>query len=652
MSTLIQVSPVTPETAVPPLRGLHPFFSYFGSKYLLAKLYPKPVYDTIIEPFAGSAGYSLLYPEKNVILYDAYEPIYSLWRYLIDVSVRDILALPLGPFDREHPVDDRLPREAQLLLGFWLSESQTSASRYPQSKSRKGNWTEAKRARIAEQLQYIRHWKVHFQTYSGVEHTWGNRHATWFVDPPYHQAGSRYLSSRVDYPDLAQWCKTRNGQVIVCEQDPAAWLPFQPLHRHSNGSNKQYHEVVWSRMSTEEPKGAPPTMSTQHVPPPDATVAPKPTTAPNCPMIHDRGPVVEHVAPAAPVAPQDEVMVKHHNLSRRTFTDSDFHPTASIFPLMNDADLQELAEDIKANGLQSPIELFEWVGLRPNRGGTGGYELKDWEGKNPDSDAQTKTVMSNIIDGRNRFIACLKARVLPEFRQWSSQAGERSLTTYVISRNMKRRHLTVEQRAAAALKAAPFYEAEAKERQLAGGRTKEKITPASGERAPGERAPNTRERLAKDFDVPENKIRQVKQVYDAAPELLDEVASGRMKLRNAVQTVEAVGTPEVKPNHHDDVQDKKIPLLVERLCSMLEKELEQVPKEYGARFAEKVRHQLYYSHRWRKIGGETPDPTPAAPARELEAAPSCPATPTVGAPPIVYATPEPEVQEVTAEGAR
>ena len=50
--------------------------------------------------------------------------------------------LPLGPFNKEHPVESEVScRPAQLLMGFWLTESQTNASRYPLSKSRGGNWS-------------------------------------------------------------------------------------------------------------------------------------------------------------------------------------------------------------------------------------------------------------------------------------------------------------------------------------------------------------------------------------------------------------------------------------------------------------------------------------------------------------------------------
>lgn len=225
--------------------SLHPFFSYFGSKYRLAKYYPKPSGDEIVEPFAGSAGYSLLYPDKQVYLYDSYEPIVNLWKYLIGVSEEEILALPLGPFDKEHPVELEVSSiPARLLLGFWLTESQTNSSRYPLSKSRGGNWTERKRKMIASQLSSIRHWKVEKLSYNEIP----DRKATWFVDPPYEQAGKRYIHNKIDYPVLGEWCKNRTGQVMVCEQDDAKWLPFEHFKTDRdfrNASNKAYKELVW-----------------------------------------------------------------------------------------------------------------------------------------------------------------------------------------------------------------------------------------------------------------------------------------------------------------------------------------------------------------------------------------------------------------------
>lgn len=224
-------------------RGLRPFFSYFGSKYRLASLYPAPQHDMIIEPFAGAAGYSLLYPHYDVSLYDTYEPIVELWDYLIHVSEAELLSLPLGPFTKDNPIDCQpIANAAKHLIGLWATESQTSPSRYPQSPSRGGNWTERKRALIASQLQYIRHWTAELKSYEEIDN---QQQATYFIDSPYQIAGKRYRKNCIDYAHLGRWSKRCNGQVIVCEQQGADWLEFAVLQQTRNGSNKNYTEVIW-----------------------------------------------------------------------------------------------------------------------------------------------------------------------------------------------------------------------------------------------------------------------------------------------------------------------------------------------------------------------------------------------------------------------
>ena len=50
------------------------FFAYYGSKYIRAPLYPRPRYDIIIEPFAGSACYATRrHNRRKVILVEKYE---------------------------------------------------------------------------------------------------------------------------------------------------------------------------------------------------------------------------------------------------------------------------------------------------------------------------------------------------------------------------------------------------------------------------------------------------------------------------------------------------------------------------------------------------------------------------------------------------
>jgi ParB-like chromosome segregation protein Spo0J len=81
------------------------------------------------------------------------------------------------------------------------------------------------------------------------------------------------------------------------------------------------------------------------------------------------------------------------------------HPAAAVFPMLSDDELADLAADIKANGLLHPIVL--------------------------DRDEQ-------IVDGRNRYAACMLANVEPEFVVLDHGVD---VVAYVLSANIARRHL-------------------------------------------------------------------------------------------------------------------------------------------------------------------------------------------------------------------
>ena len=233
------------------------FFSYFGSKGRMAKLYHPPAYNTIIEPFAGSAGYAIRYYYKNVLLYDLSPVVCGVWDYLINVDPSELRRLPI--LREDQTVDDikGVPVEAKHFVGFWLTQSQTYPSKKCQTKSRGSGWTASIRNRTAEQVQFIRRWKVFCQSYETID----NREATWFIDPPYEKAGTRYKlgSELIDFNKLSIFCKARQGQVIVCEQKGAEWLPFETLIVERNASNKENHEVVWYKNSS-KPAPSQPTL--------------------------------------------------------------------------------------------------------------------------------------------------------------------------------------------------------------------------------------------------------------------------------------------------------------------------------------------------------------------------------------------------------
>lgn len=233
---------------------LQPFFTYFGGKWRVAKHYPAPTKATLIEPFAGSAGFSLHYPHLKVKLFDKDPNICGVWNFLIRAKESEILALPLAIKDTR---ELSLIPEAKALIGFWLNKGMTSPCNVPskwmrdhaQDTSRKNTyWGEGVRARIAGQLQYIRHWTVQNQSYADID----NQDATWFIDPPYHVSGARYRFNKIDFAHLGEWCRSRTGQVVVCEQAGASWLPFVHFRdiKALEGKNgaKQSKEVIWTNL--------------------------------------------------------------------------------------------------------------------------------------------------------------------------------------------------------------------------------------------------------------------------------------------------------------------------------------------------------------------------------------------------------------------
>jgi hypothetical protein len=221
---------------------LRPFFSFYGAKWRTARRYPAPTHSTIVEPFAGSAGYAGNYSDRQVVLVDADETIAGLWSYLINVSAAEIRALP----DRVEHTDDVVgPQEARSLIGFWLNKGAERPRHRPSAWMRRDPrpgicWGAEVRDRIAEQVEHIRHWRVLHGDYTAAPDVT----ATWLIDPPYVDKGRRYRRRVTDHGALGMWCRERSGQVIVCEQDGATWLPFAHLAdaKSTRGTSR---EVVW-----------------------------------------------------------------------------------------------------------------------------------------------------------------------------------------------------------------------------------------------------------------------------------------------------------------------------------------------------------------------------------------------------------------------
>lgn len=185
------------------------------------------------------------------------------------------------------------------------------------------------------------------------------------------------------------------------------------------------------------------------------------------------------------------------------------HAGADLFPMMSDEELQKLADDIKANGLREPIIT------------SGG----------------------KILDGRNRLRACELAGVAPRFQGWLPPPGQ-SPITYVVSLNLRRRHLDASERAMIGAKLIPMYEAEAKERQRQGGREKVPAKlPEAGE---------AREKVAEVVKVSPRLISDAVTVERAAkPEVAKAVQDGKVSVSAAAKALRSPASQIEKARRAD-----------------------------------------------------------------------------------------------------
>jgi len=220
-------------------------FSYYGSKSKLVNYYPKPIYNKIIEPFAGSARYSLKYWKNDIVLYDKFELIVDVWKYLRDVTKEEILSLPeLKKGDNINDFD--LTENQMKLMKFCIVQGSASGQNTPSSQYYLRGIHRQNIKRIIANIDNIRHWDIVCDDYRNIP----NEEATWFIDPPYQFGGKYYKESNknIDFKELSEWCKTRKGQVIVCENTKADWMEFKPLKRIQGARNTNTIEAIWTNI--------------------------------------------------------------------------------------------------------------------------------------------------------------------------------------------------------------------------------------------------------------------------------------------------------------------------------------------------------------------------------------------------------------------
>lgn len=219
-------------------------FAYYGAKHGLSAAYGPPAHRVLVEPFAGSAAYACRWAHllDTVILNDADPQVVALWHRLQTITTDELDELEHQAYTAERTTDFLIasPGGGSSMRASLAGQSQAITPRMRQ------DWHKT-RNRIEAALPYLRHWEIRQGSYD----TLPDIEATWFIDPPYQSltsvAGALYRQGAqgVDFQHLAAWCQSRRGQVIVCEQEPASWLPFWALRTQQNAANTIRTELVW-----------------------------------------------------------------------------------------------------------------------------------------------------------------------------------------------------------------------------------------------------------------------------------------------------------------------------------------------------------------------------------------------------------------------
>jgi len=181
----------------------------------------------------------------------------------------------------------------------------------------------------------------------------------------------------------------------------------------------------------------------------------------------------------------------------------ELHHLCTLFPRLAGKEFDALCADIKANGLREPIVLHE----------------------------------GQILDGGNRYRACVEVGINPVFRQFEGDG----IVSFVLSANLHRRHMSPGQQAAIVASAQNWARARAR-----GGN-------GSNQHAQKEQKCNVAPLITAQDRAAESgaSIRTQKmadKVAKADPELVRKVAHGEVTLPQAIRKVEGKATRPAKPS--------------------------------------------------------------------------------------------------------
>jgi len=171
------------------------------------------------------------------------------------------------------------------------------------------------------------------------------------------------------------------------------------------------------------------------------------------------------------------------------------HPLAELIPPMSEDEFRELRDDIRAVGLREPITLFE----------------------------------GKVLDGRHRARACAELELEPATRQY----GGDDPAEFVLSLNLRRRHLTTGQRAAVAVSLLDYERARARERQ--GARTDLAGTSVPIETKVRGNEARATARAGERLGISRSSVERAQRVADQRPDLHERVRAGEISVNRAFE---------------------------------------------------------------------------------------------------------------------
>jgi len=197
------------------------------------------------------------------------------------------------------------------------------------------------------------------------------------------------------------------------------------------------------------------------------------------------------------------------------------HKLAKFFPMLEGADFDDLVEDIRQHGQLEPITM----------------------------------IGDEILDGVNRWKACQRLHIEPKTRQFK---GDDPLS-YVVSVNVRRRHLNQSQRAALAVEMLPLFEAEAKERM---GRSGKPALPDGEKR-------QARDDAARAVGAAGRTVQQAKRVKEEDPKAYEEVKAGTKSLYEADHDVTMRKAKEARDKGIAKTIHREVPAIVKEFCGLI-----------------------------------------------------------------------------------